>query len=113
MCVNCLSQSEVIVANVAITAAILKGPAHRVAADLGLVAPFDPVGRDVHTVAFLRAIDLDPVAVLGADAVAGADARVAAEAAGQDLRPQRVPSVWPWARRSASPIGSQSLAAAQ
>jgi hypothetical protein len=113
MCANCLSQSEVLVANVAVTAALLKGPTHRVLADLGLVAPPDPVARDVHTVAFLRAIDLDPVPVLGADAVAGADARVADEAAGRVVAPQRVPSVWPWARRSASPIGSQSFAAAQ
>jgi hypothetical protein len=113
MCVNCLSQSEVVVANVAVTAALLKEPAHRVLADLGLVAPPDPVARDVRTVAFLRAIDMDPVEVLGAGAVAGADARVAAEAAGRVVAPQRAPSVWPWARRSASPIGSQSFAAAQ
>jgi hypothetical protein len=113
MCVNCLSQTEAIAANVAVTAALLKRPTHRVLADLGLVAPPDPVARDVRTVAFLRAIDVDPVAVLGADAVAGAAARVAAEAAGRVGAPQRVPSVWPWARRSASPIGSQSFAAAQ
>jgi hypothetical protein len=108
MCVNCLSNSEVIVANVAVTAALLKGPAHRVLADLGLVEPFDPVARDVHTVTFLRAIALDPVPVLGADAVADADARAAA-----DRVRQPAPRVWPWARRSASPIGSQSLAATQ
>jgi hypothetical protein len=90
MCVNCLTQTDAIAANALVTAALLKGPTHRVLADLGVVAPPDPVARDVRTVAFLRTLDLDPEAVLGAEAVAGADARVAAEAAGRRA-PRRQP----------------------
>jgi hypothetical protein len=75
MCVNCLTQAEVAAANVAVTAAVLKAPIHRLLADVGLVAPPDPVARDVRTVAFLRTLDLDPAAVLGAAVVARADAR--------------------------------------
>jgi hypothetical protein len=95
MCVNCLNQAEVAAANVAVTAAVLKAPVHRLLADVGLVAPADPVARDVRTVAFLRSLDLDPVAVLGADVVDRADALVAARpaadgvpsAAGVQLQP--------------------------
>jgi hypothetical protein len=80
MCVNCLTQAEVAAANVAVTAAVLKAPVHRLLADVGLVAPIDHVARDMRTVAFLRSLDLDPVAVLGADVVDRADARVAERA---------------------------------
>jgi hypothetical protein len=72
MCVNCLSNAEVAVANVAVTAALVKGPAHRLLADLGLVDAPDPVARDVQTVAFLRKLDLDPVDILGPEAVSDA-----------------------------------------
>jgi len=78
MCANCLSQSELMVGHVALAAALAKGPVHRVLADVGLVAAPDPVARDQRTVAFLRALDLDPVASLGPEAVARADARTAA-----------------------------------
>jgi hypothetical protein len=80
MCVNCLNQAEVAAANVAVTTAALKAPVHRLLADIGLVAPADPVARDVRTVAFLRSLDLDPAAVLGADVVDRADARAAERA---------------------------------
>jgi hypothetical protein len=79
MCVNCLSNAEVAVANVAITAAFVKGPAHRLLADMGLVEAPDPVKRDVRTVSFLRRLELDPVEVLGRDAVDAADRWVPAE----------------------------------
>ena len=49
----------------------------------GLAPEPDPVAHDVRTVAFLRSLDLDPVEILGADAVAAAEAWVPA-------RPQRV-----------------------
>jgi hypothetical protein len=107
MCANCLSQGEVVVAHVALAAAVAKAPVHRALADLGLVDAPDPVARDVRTVSFLRRLDLDPVEVLGADAVERADERVAVGAGAQTgaralLR-----------RSSASPIGSHSLANAQ
>lgn len=102
MCVSCLSQGEVVLAHAALATAVLKGPAHRFLADLGIAARPDPVARDVRTVAFLRNLDLDPVEVLGAGAVARADRWQPAD--------QPVAPVSPiLARASASPIGSQSL----
>lgn len=106
MCVNCLSHGEVVVAHVALAGALLKEPAHRGLAALGIVAHPDPVGRDVHTIAFLRDLELDPVEVLGAATVERAERWVPA------ARPAPQPV---WAsflslfRSSASPIGSQSL----
>lgn len=81
MCVNCLTQAEVAAANIAVTAAVLRAPVHRLLADLDLVSPPDHVARDVRTVAFLRSLAVDPVAVLGADVVARADARASADGA--------------------------------
>jgi hypothetical protein len=109
MCVNCLNQAEVAVAHVALATALLKEPAHRLLAEAGLVAAPDPVVRDVRTVAFLRALDLDPVEALGAEAVAAADERVAQPVpvgVGVGVRPARRAS-------SARPIGSHSLLSAQ
>ena len=106
MCVNCLSRSETVVAQAALAVALLREPAHRLLADLGLVDAPLPVARDAHTTSFLRALDLDPVEVLGAEVVTAADAWVAA---GQP-RPSRSRALADaWAR----PIGSQSLLAAQ
>jgi len=105
MCVNCLSSAEVIGANVALTAAVLKAPIHRFLADLGLVDAPDPVRRDAHTVAFLRGLDLDPVEILGADVVDAADRWVPAPA--QERR------AWVAAfSASALPMGSHSTLAA-
>jgi hypothetical protein len=89
MCVNCLSNAEVAVANVAVTAALVKGPAHRLLADLGLVDAPDPVARDVQTVAFLRRLELDPVDILGPEAVSDAENWVPAgrQPRWADLRP--------------------------
>ena len=98
MCVNCLSNAEVAAAQVGLAAAVLKEPVHNLLASAGLVAPIDRVRRDVRTVAFLRSLDLDPVDVLGAEVVAAAEAWV--------------PPVYE-RRRSALPIGSQSLLSAQ
>jgi hypothetical protein len=103
MCVNCLSTAEVVAGNVAVTAAVLKAPVHRILADLGVVAAPDPVARDVRTVAFLRQLDLDPVEILGAEVVATADRWVASGAHERRTR----------AAASARPIGSHSLLAAQ
>lgn len=98
MCANCLSTTEVALAQVGLAAAILKDPVHRALAAAGVVQPIDPVRRDVRTVAFLRSLDLDPAEVLGAEVVAAADRWVA--------------PVYE-RRRSARPIGSHSLLTAQ
>jgi len=94
MCVNCVSNSEAAVAQVAIVFSALKMPVHRALANAGLVDPFDFARRDLRTVTFLRSLDLDPVDVLGEDVVDRADAW----APHAQLRRRR------WAR----PIGSQS-----
>jgi len=100
MCTNCLTNAEFLAGKVALAAWVLERPARRLLADLGVVAAPDPVRRDARTVAFLRALDLDPAGVLGADAVERAD-RYAAQ-------PER-------ARRRSSwrPIGSHNLLTAQ
>lgn len=93
MCMNCVSNTEAVVAQAALVAAVFKDPVHRALANAGLVAPPDPVKREVRTVHFLEALDLDPVEVLGEAAVARA----------RGWRPQTAPA------RSRSPIGSHSL----
>ncbi len=79
--------------------AILKEPVHRVLADLGVVAPPDPIGRDARTVAFLRRLELDPVEILGEAIVAGAAGHV--------------PLTRQTGRRWFRPIGSQRLLTVQ
>ncbi len=69
MCANCFSKLDVVVGQVAAAAIVLKRPTQDFLADLGVVAPFDQLGELAHTVSFLRALELDPVAILGADAV--------------------------------------------
>ncbi len=98
MCATCVSSAEVALGQVAVAAAVLRAPVHHLLASAGVVAPIDPVRRDARTVAFLRSLDLDPVDVLGADVVAAAD--------------RWVPVAYA-PRRSARPIGSQSLITAQ
>ena len=100
MCVNCISSSEQVAANAALAIAVLREPMHRVLAAAGVVAPPDPVGRDARTVGFLRALDLEPVEVLGPEVVEQADAWVP---------PSRQVRAWRWLR----PIGSQSLLSPQ
>ncbi len=99
MCVNCVSTSEQIAANTGLAFALLRGPVHRMLAAAHLVAPPDPVRRDVRTVGFLRALDLDPAEILGVDAVEQAERWVAPE---RQVR-------WRWLR----PMGSQSRLAPQ
>jgi len=52
----------------------LKPPVHKMLAKLDLAPDPDPVAHDVRTVAFLAALDLDPVRALGPDAVTAAAA---------------------------------------
>ncbi len=98
MCANCISRAEVVVGQAGLAYAILREPVHNVLANAGIVAPIDPVKRDVRTVAFLRSLDLDPVEILGADVV--------------DAAARWVPVPF-YPRRWALPIDSQSLIAAQ
>jgi hypothetical protein len=89
MCMNCVSTAEAIAIQGAFVAYVVKNPVHRMLARAGLAPEPDPVAHDVRTVAFLRSLDLDPVAILGADAVAAAEAWVPA------ARPQWArPGVW-------------------
>jgi hypothetical protein len=103
MCANCLTNAEAAIGAATFVAYAVKSPAQRFFAKLGLVAAPDPVAHDVRTVAFLRSLDLDPVKVLGADAVA---------AAGAWTKPQPAPALAMIRDRlsaSARPIGSHSL----
>lgn len=52
----------------------LKPPLHQLLARMDLAPDPDPVAHDVRTVAFLDALDLDPVDALGGNAVAAAAA---------------------------------------
>jgi hypothetical protein len=52
----------------------LKPPVHKMLAKMDLAPDPDPVAHDVRTVAFLKALDLDPADALGPDAVAMAAA---------------------------------------
>ncbi len=74
MCVNCMSNTEA--AGVAAIAAtyFLKPPIHKLLAKLDLAPDPDPVAHDVRTIAFLAALDLDPVDALGVEAVVAAAA---------------------------------------
>lgn len=103
MCQSCLSTAEAAAAFAAFTTYIVKPPMHRALARAGLAPDPDPVAHDVRTVAFLTALDLDPVAVLGQDVVDHASAWTPSTS-------------WvPWRERlarnraSARPIGSHSL----
>ena len=100
MCGGCISTVEQIAADVALAGAVLRAPAHRLLAAAGVLAPPDPVRRDARTVGFLRALDLEPSEILGAEVVERADAWP---------RPSRQARSWRWLR----PIGSQSLIATQ
>lgn len=95
MCANCFNQAEVVAGHLLVAAAVARKPAHRVLADLGVVDPPDPVARDARTVAFLRQLDLDPVGILGAEAVEAADAWVPAPRRERSLRPAFSPDVAP------------------
>lgn len=52
----------------------IRPPAHKMLAKLDLAPDPDPVAHDVRTVAFLEALDLDPVEALGAETVEAAAA---------------------------------------
>lgn len=74
MCVNCLSNAEAAGAAAIAATYFLKPPVHRMLAKVDLAPDADPVAHDVRTVAFLQALDLDPIDALGIDAVTAAAA---------------------------------------
>jgi hypothetical protein len=100
MCVNCMSNAEAAIASAAFVGYVIKAPVHRALAAVGLAPEPDPVRHDVRTVAFLRALDLDPVEALGQVAVDQAESWTPAT----DWVPLRDRLA-----SSARPIGSQSL----
>jgi hypothetical protein len=99
MCANCVSTAEVYAAQVLLAGAVLRGPVHRALAQLGIVDEPEPARRDARTVGFLRALDLDPVDVLGAETVRRAE-----------VWSRQVRDTAP---RSRLPIGSHSMLATQ
>ena len=103
-----MSNTEFAVANAALIAAALKGPVHRALASVGLATEPLAVARDARTVAFLRALELDPAGSLGAPAVTAADDWVALGGY-ERLEDERRARAASWAR----PIGSHSLLAPQ
>jgi hypothetical protein len=71
-----MSSAEQVAAGAGVAVALVRRPVHQVLAAAGLVAPADPVRRDVRTIGFLRALDLDPEEILGSAVVERADAWV-------------------------------------
>jgi hypothetical protein len=102
MCVNCLSTMEHQLSCAALVVAVVREPAHRALAAMGLVPEPDPVGRDRRTVDFLRSLDLDPVEILGARVVTAAEAWTYEGSPAARFRSRK--------RSSAAPIGSHNLA---
>ncbi len=74
MCVNCMSNAEAVGVAALTTGYFLKPPVHKLLAKLDLAPDPDPVAHDVRTVAFLAALDLDPIDALGVEAVTAAAA---------------------------------------
>ena len=103
-----MSNAEFAVANAALIAAALKGPVHRAMASVGLATEPLAVAGDARTIAFLRALELDPVVSLGAPAVTAADDWVALGGY-ERLEDERRARAASWAR----PIGSHRRFSAQ
>jgi hypothetical protein len=74
MCVNCVSNTEFVLASGSLGAYALAQPARNALVALGVLPEPDPLARDVRTVAFLRRLELDPNEVLGEAVVAAVDA---------------------------------------
>lgn len=108
MCMNCLSNAEATLVGAAAVAYAVKPRVHRALAQAGLVREPDPVAHDVTTVAFLRSLELDPVEILGAEAVAAAAAWVEPVQADSGVGALVARNL-----ASARPIGSHSLATAK
>jgi hypothetical protein len=112
MCTNCLSTTEAVAAGAALVAYVVHEPAHRALAACGLMAEPDPVAHDVRTAAFLRSLDLDPVEVLGHEAVAATECWAPHPRRAQPGVRALQERFARWAA-SRAPIGSQSALNAQ
>ena len=102
-----MTNTEFAVANAAFIAAAMKGPVLRALSAVGLATEPLAIGRDAHTIAFLRALELDPEQSLGMHAVAAADDWVAR--GGYERLHERRARAASWAR----PIGSHRRLAPQ
>ena len=103
-----MSNTEFAVANAALIAAALKGPVHRALASVGLATEPLEIARDARTIAFLRALELDPAFSLGVPAVEAADDWVALGGY-ERLEDERRARAASWAL----PMGSHSRLTAQ
>jgi hypothetical protein len=83
MCANCVSRFDVAVGTAAVGAYLFKEPVHDALVSMGLAPERHPLAKDMRAVNFLRDLDLDPVAILGDEAVAAVDGA-------QAFPPQRV-----------------------
>jgi hypothetical protein len=73
MCVNCLSKVDVAAASLGFGIYVLKEPVKEGLRAAGLLPEAHPLAVQMRTVNFLRDLDLDPVAILGAETVAAVD----------------------------------------
>ena len=103
-----MSNTEFAFANAAFIAAALKRPVQRAMASVGIATEPLAVARDARTVAFLRALELDPSDSLGAPVVTAADEWVALGGYAR-LADERRARAASWAR----PIGSHRRLAPQ
>jgi hypothetical protein len=103
-----MSNTEFAFANAALIAAALKDPVHRALASVGLATEPLPVAKDARTIAFLRALELDPVEAMGESIVTAADDWVALGGY-ERLEDERRARAASWAR----PIGSHRRLATQ
>lgn len=108
MCANCVNTADVLAAQAMLAAALLKAPVHRALASIGAVVEPHEIARDARTVSFLRSLELDPDAMLGADVVGNAD-RWVATGGYEALEARRLARKRSWAR----PIGSHRRLAPQ
>ena len=80
MCVNCVSNVDLIAANSAMMGAMVGNGVRAVLRGVGCEVGQTQAEKDSRVVAFLRSMQLDPAEILGADCVAAADALVVARA---------------------------------
>jgi hypothetical protein len=73
MCANCLSKVDVVAGSVGLAAYLLKEPVKEGLRAAGLLPEAHPLAVEMRTVNFLRDLDLDPVAILGAETVTAVD----------------------------------------
>ncbi len=79
MCANCITNVDVVGGTLLAAAAAARGSIRQLLAKAGVAMPTTEQ-RDFRVVRFLRDLDLDPVAILGAETVARADAAPAFQA---------------------------------